>query len=269
MRKKMEHPELYRPISTNIQALDNVIGGITEETLIYIGGAHKTGKTALAQHFATCVASAKRGKVVYFQLEESKRQMAVRSMTRLTTHTDRTVFRDLSIQEHNWQELETAARQLDPVNLWFDDQVFKAEQIIATAAKLEAKYVVVDYLQLLGDFPDMKEAERLSAVSRKFVEARSKQHATYIVVYQLNEKGKAHGTRAVYKDADIALEIKPAIEKVTGSAVDGILAIDIVASRISGGVHGKIEVAFSGAHSRITDIVSIDINDIDLERNYP
>jgi len=52
-RRKQEHPEDFRPIKTNLEDLDKIIGGITEDDYVVIGGKFKTGKTALALHIAT------------------------------------------------------------------------------------------------------------------------------------------------------------------------------------------------------------------------
>jgi hypothetical protein len=71
-------------------------------------------------------------------------------------------------------------------------------------------------------------------------------------VYQLNEQGKAHGTRTVYKDCDGAIEIVPSEDAEKNETIEGSIDVHILPGRVWQGGH-KITLNFSGAHSLITD----------------
>ena len=257
MRLQQEHPELYRPIKWNITKLDRATGGILEGSYVVIGGKWKSGKTTVAQNIATVLGTAKRGLVLYYLLEEMKKQMAVRSMTRLSPTITRTHIRNVELDEDMFKELDMAANMLDSVNMEVDDGLTRVKDIIATAIERGARWVVIDYFQLLMDPVGRQENERLDAISRMIMEARNKHGITFIVVYQLNDKGKAYGSRAVYRDADMILEISKGEEENTGEEIPGTMFVDVLPGRsCPGGAH--VEISFSGAHSRIMDRPTFD-----------
>jgi replicative DNA helicase len=253
-KKKMEHPDEYRPIKTNLDELDKAIGGLVYPAYYVIGGKWKSCKTILAQHLATVLAASSHGRVDYFMLEEIKEQIGLRSLTRLTTSVTRNQFRDLNINAIDWMDITRARSALENVDLWVDDSVRSAAAIIKAARERGSKYVVVDYLQLLEDKYGHSESERLEYVSRLFIAARNTDKITFIVVYQLNEKGKAHGTRSVYRDADMAIEIKSVDDTVRTDKIDGVVSLVVLPSRIAPSGTGVINLAYSGAHSRISNI---------------
>jgi replicative DNA helicase len=252
--EKMAHPEHYRPIKTNLDDLDKAIGGLVYPAFYVIGGKWKSCKTILAQHLATVLAASNHGRVDYFMLEEISEQIGLRSITRLTQHVTRNQFRDLNINQFDWEDINRARSALEDVDLWVDDSVRTAASIIKAAKERGSKYVVVDYLQLLEDKYGHSENERLEFVSRMFISARNTDKITFIVVYQLNEKGKAHGTRSVYRDADMAIEIRSVDDTVRTDKIDGVVSLVVLPSRIAPSGTGIINLAYSGAHSRISNI---------------
>jgi replicative DNA helicase len=163
----------------------------------------------------------------------------------------------LNINVFDWHDIEQARASLEDVNLYVDDSVRSAAAIIKAARERGSKYVVVDYLQLLEDKYGHSENERLEFVSRLFIAARNTDKITFIVVYQLNEKGKAHGTRSVYRDADMAIEIKSVDDTVRTDKIDGVVSLVVLPSRIAPSGTGVINLAYSGAHSRITNIAKL------------
>jgi replicative DNA helicase len=252
-----DNPDAHRPIKTNITRLDRAIGGIVEGSYVVIGGKWKSGKTTVAQHIATVLGVSGRGKVMYFLLEEMKRQMAVRSMTRLTPKVTRTNIRDLSLTNDHFADLETAASMLDKVNMDVDDKLGNIAQIIQLAEQQNAQWVVVDYFQLLRDFSGKKEVERLQVISRMIIESRNRSGITYIIVYQLNQKGTAHGSQTLYMDADLIIEISAGKDENTEEEIPGSMWMKILNSRQCPG-GAKFEIGFSGAHSRIMDLPIFD-----------
>ena len=262
LREWQKDPEKYRPIKTNIKKLDRAIGGILEGSYVVIGGKWKSGKTTVAQHIATILGIANRGKVLYVLLEEQKRQMAIRSMTRLSPTIIRDDVRDLTLTEEDFAELDIAANMLDKVNMEVDDSLSRVQQIIDYVKDTDIQWIVIDYFQLLTDKVGRTENERLEGISRLIVEARNKLGKTFVVVYQLGQKtGKAHGSSALYRDADVILEIKKGEEENTEEEIAGSMFIDVLPGRsCPGGAH--VEIGFSGAHSRIMDMPVFDAENL-------
>ena len=256
-----DHPEQHEPIKTHITRLDKEVGGIVDHSYVVIGGKWKSGKTTVAQHIATILGVSNRGKVMYFLLEEMKRQMAIRSMTRLTPKVTRTIIRDIKITDEAFAELEAAAKMLDQVNMDIDDKLNNVRQIIALAEQEKAAFVVIDYFQLLRDFSGKKEVERLQEISKMIIESRNRSGITYIVVYQLNQKGTAHGSQTLYMDADLIIEISEGKDENTAEEIPGSMWLQVLPSRQCPG-GAKFEIAFSGSHSRISDLIKFNPDDM-------
>ena len=269
-RLQMEHPELYRPIPTGLKELDRWIGGILEGAYYVLGGPHKSAKTTLALQLGMRLAAVDRGRVDYFQLEEIKESMATRALVHGTQRVDRTKIRDLTLGEEDFKDLEKSQAMLKNINLFVEDNEGSAKKICSLAAEHEAKFVIVDYLQLMWDNAtgQQNESTRLESISRTFIKERNASvnaghPRTFIVVYQLNEQGKAHGTRTVYKDCDGAIEIVPSEDKERGESIEGSIDLHILPGRVWQGGH-TITLGFSGAHSLIKDEPILDLTNMQV-----
>jgi len=261
-RRKQEHPEDFRPIKTNLEDLDAIIGGITEGLYVVVGGAFKTGKSSLALHIATALAASGRGRTEFYSLEELRDQMGTRSLVRLTDKVDRTMMRNLVLQKQHFDELESAQNLLKEgkVNLWLDDGLSQVEVIIKTSTDNGAKFVIVDYLQLLESKTGHRDSyvQQWDEISAQFVRARNQTKITFIVVYQIGEQGKAYGSRAVYRDADLIIEVERKIDIVTEKELEELIHINVRRSRIC--MSGECDLAFSGAHSRVGNILPLNLD---------
>jgi hypothetical protein len=229
-----------------------------------IGGPHKSAKTTLALQLAMVLSL--KGRTDYFQLEEIKSGMGTRALVHGTKFTDRTMIRDLNLAEGHFRDLEGSQHMLKTTDLWVEDAVNSAKDVIAIADRDNARFTIVDYLQLMTDNGrQINESTRLESISRQFITGRNAaanagKKRTFIVVYQMNEQGKAHGSRTVYKDCDGALEIVPTVDKVRGNEeVDGSIDIHILPGRVWVGGY-TITLAFNGAHSIIKDVPMLDLS---------
>ena len=262
-KRQMEHPEEFRPIKTNLRELDRRIGGILDNCYYVIGGPFKSGKSTVAMHLAMVLGT--HGRTNYFQLEEIKSSMATRALVHGTKFTDRTTIRDLKLYDQHFKDLESSQKMLASTDLWIEDGINTAAAIIKKSDEDDARFTIVDYLQLMTDNSrQINEATRLEGISRQFIAGRNAaanagKKRTYIVVYQMNEQGKAHGSRTVYKDCDGALEISMAKDKVRGEEEDGSIDIHILPGRVwQGGYH--VSLAINTAHSLIRDLPILDLS---------
>lgn len=265
LKVRQSNPEAYRPISTGIPGLDDAFGGIVLPSYVAIGGKWKSGKTALATNIVNAIANAHRAmikpgseektevKVIYFHLEETQTQFAYRMMTMRTNEASRTKIRDLTLTDEDLQELEESAMQLDDKNVWMTDQVYSADACIAIAVSQGAHIMVVDTFDLLQDPGPANEVDRRAKISHKFLTARNQHGLTTIVVYQLNEDGKAYGSRAIYRDCDLVMEVTQTVDSYTKEPVDGRLTITTRDGRQARG-GDEVEVAFNGEFNRISPL---------------
>ena len=257
---KMEHPELFRPVDTGIPSLNKAVGGIIPGTYVAILGKAKVGKTTVMNHFATMIASAQRGRVNYNTLEELQQALAIRSLTRLTTKTTREHIRDLVLEEEHFEELRKVNEMLKDVDMYLEDRAFRMSDIIASALKEEAKWVVVDYAQLLEDGGAKNEQELQVNTGKQIMKARNEHGLTFVVAYQLNEDGKIHGSRAAYKDADLVLQINE-VKGANNEVIQGSLEIEVLASRQAAS-YSRHEVAANMAHGRIQEVPKVSVKDM-------
>lgn len=277
LRKRMENPELYRPISLGIPELGEIIGGLVLPSYVAIGGPAKKGKTTVMTAFANEITKPvvdEKGeknrmiagpdgteqelKIAYFHLEETAFQFSVRMLAMGTKTATRTIVRDLRLTAEHFVELEVRASELQVHNIHMTDSVFTADEILKIAREEKAQVIFVDTFNLLDDKnagSRMDESARLAAISKKFIEARNKEGITTIIAYQLNDTGKQLGTRSAYRDADLILEIDVAKDS-NRQTIDGQLAIHVKPSRQAKG-GGVVHVAFSGDHNRITPLEKV------------
>lgn len=258
IKHRQEHPELYRPIPSNLEDLDELIGGFLEADYVVIGGKHKVGKSSLLLHIAMAIATSGRGRVDYYSLEEMKRQMAIRALSRQTVATNRTMIRNLTLQPHNIKELEDAHKTIADANidLWVADNIFTPEEMIerAIADGSTTRFIAIDYLQLMMIKKDAeKEYQKWDKISAMMIRARNEYGLGILMTYQIGDNDKAYGTRSVYKDADLLMEVERDIDKITEIEKKESVRVNILRSRICGS--GKCELGFDGPHSRVHNYV--------------
>jgi replicative DNA helicase len=260
-RDRQTNPDRYRPIRTNLVDLDNLIDGITEQTYFVIGGPDKAGKSSLALHLGMCCAASGRGTVDYYCLEELQRQLAMRSLIRLTQFVDRNIIRNVNVNTAHFSELESAAKTLGGIEFYVDDAEFYAEKIIENSIKRHTAFTVIDYLQLLDTNKTKRDDySKWDTISKMFVQARNQHGLCFIVVYQLGDSGKAYATRSIYRDADLCLEIARKIDITTERPLDNVIHINVRNSRIV--KSGECDLALDGGHSRVgncQDTISINL----------
>ncbi len=250
LRERQKDPEKYKPLSTGIPDLDNLVGGIVRPSYVGILGMAKRGKSSMAVHLAMTLGQTMKVKVLFYQLEELKWQFADRALVAASENVDRTKIRDVVLSSDELDELDAIAKSWNENNvmLYVDDQLVNIETIGHDAINNKAGLIVVDTANLLtGGKGDR--LERLDYYSARFKDLRNRYGIGVIALFQLNEKtNRAYGSSAVYKDADLVLTMEQAMDEELETEIPGMLDIRIDASRQSG--TGKLTVAFDGSKSR-------------------
>jgi len=259
LRIKQSDPDKYGPIPTGLTKLDAIIHGVSEGQYICIGGKAKIGKTSFLLHTAMAVAASGRGKVHYYTLEELQEAMGIRTMTMLSTKTNRDMIKTLMLTEYNFEDLERQCEILKDIDLFVDDGVTEGDMIIAKAIEEDAAFVFIDYMQLMTEMAAKEQNFQMwDTISRKFVKARNRTGITFVIAYQIGDNNKAYGTRSLYRDADLIIEVEKAMDYITKEEIPGELILHVQRSRIA--QEDSCSVAFSGVHGRLFN--HADLNDM-------
>ncbi|MCA8834021.1 MAG: AAA family ATPase, partial [Proteobacteria bacterium] len=168
-------------ISTGLDSLDEILGGLQKSDLLILAGRPSMGKTALATNIAYNVAKAyKKGKkddgtegtiaggiVGFFSLEMSSEQLAGRILSEATELPSYKI-RSGNINETEFRQLIDAAKILEKCPLYIDDTpAVPINQLATRARRLKRTHgldlLVVDYLQLVR--PARANPNRVNEVS--------------------------------------------------------------------------------------------------------
>jgi len=155
-------------ISTGLNSIDELMGGLQSSDLIIVAGRPSMGKTALATNIAFNVAKnykaehhtdgtveVKDGGIVgFFSLEMSAEQLATRLLSEQSRISSGKIRRG-KIDEHEWHQFVEASRELEGIPLYIDDTGgLTIASLAARARKLKRQrglgLLVIDYIQLLS-----------------------------------------------------------------------------------------------------------------------
>lgn len=261
-RKRLLDPDKYKLLPTLLDDLDKLLdGGLpnpVDKLIIAIGGAFKMGKTALALQLTIARAAMSGEKTGIFALEELNIQTAMRVITRHIVRLRRSMFYKMEITTEDLDTAEELMKEFELTNIWLTDEVFKPQEIVAIAKANGLQLVLVDNMNLV-EMPGENEAAKLDAAMKIFIQSRNTDGITYIIVYQLNENGKALGSRTVYRGADVILQISNVVDYISEQPIQGQVQVEAVRGR-RGGV-GSTILAFDGDASRYYNMVTISPNE--------
>jgi len=148
-------------LSTGLDDLDKLLGGLHPSDLLILAGRPGMGKTALATNIAFRAAerraddAGQKGSpgVGFFSLEMSAEQLATRILSEKSGVNSEKIRRgDLSGSD--FEKVVLAARELESLNLYIDDTpALSVSAVRSRARRLQRQQgldlIVVDYLQLL------------------------------------------------------------------------------------------------------------------------
>lgn len=137
-------------LSTGLTALDTKIAGLNKSDLILIAARPGMGKTSIALNIALHTARHTDKTVVFFSLEMSKEQLAMRLISN-EAFVDNQKLLTGRLSEEDWGKIGLASSALSQTDLRVDDNP------ALTVAEMNAKcrrignlgLVIIDYLQLM------------------------------------------------------------------------------------------------------------------------
>lgn len=145
-----EDKELYKGFTTGFKDLDNVLTGLNRSDLIIVGARPAMGKTSFGLNLARNVAVLAKRKVLFFSLEMTKEQLAMRVLG-TEARVSSMKMRSGQISQEEWKRLGAATGVLSSAELYFDDtSTITVPEMKGKARKLGAECVIVDYLGLIS-----------------------------------------------------------------------------------------------------------------------
>lgn len=134
--------------------LDRMTSGFQPSDLIIVAARPSVGKTAFTLNVARNAAVLAKAKVIYFSLEMSAEQLAMRLLA-AEAAVDGHKLRTGQLQDQDWHRLGTALTTLADADLWIDDTPnCPLQEMRAKARRLAQEngldLIIVDYLQLMS-----------------------------------------------------------------------------------------------------------------------
>jgi replicative DNA helicase len=157
-------------IRTGYADLDTLLGGLKRSDLVIVGARPSVGKSSFALGIARNAAVVQKANVVFFSLEMSSEQLAVRLLSS-ESGVDSTRLRLGQQTELEERRIIRATGVLSDANIWFDDTpVLTAAELRAKARRLHGEkgldLIVVDYLQLMaGEGSSHRQENRVQEIS--------------------------------------------------------------------------------------------------------
>ena len=157
-------------INTGYTDLDMLLGGLKRSDLVIVGARPSVGKSSFALGIARNAAVVQRANVVFFSLEMSSEQLAVRLLSS-ESGVDSTRLRLGQQTELEERRIIRASGDLSEANIWFDDTpVLTAAELRAKARRLAGEkgldLIIIDYLQLMaGESSGGRHENRVQEIS--------------------------------------------------------------------------------------------------------
>jgi len=134
--------------------LDRMTSGFQPSDLIIVAARPSVGKTAFTLNVARNAAVQAKAKVIFFSLEMSAEQLAMRLLA-AEAAVDGHRLRTGQLRDEDWHRLGTALTTLADANLWIDDTPnIPLQEMRAKARRLYQEHgldlIIVDYLQLMS-----------------------------------------------------------------------------------------------------------------------
>lgn len=141
-------------VATGYHELDNLTCGFQKGEMIVVAARPSMGKTAFALNMAEYMGVDDNNPVLFFSLEMSKEQLAMRFLASRSRVNAGKMRRGM-IGPDEWTSLQTAAGELEKAPIYIDDSAdLNILRLRAKARRMQAshgiKAVFVDYLQLMS-----------------------------------------------------------------------------------------------------------------------
>lgn len=270
--------ESYSGIRTQLQDLDELMGGLRKSDLILVGARPGEGKTSLALNIALA-AGLVRKKVLIFSLEMPLRQIAIRLLFSQARVDARQLSRPGMLSERDRERIRSALPVLAEMPLHVDDSNVTPVEIRAKCRQFEREQkgldlVVVDYLQLMrGAEPGARRFENrnleIAEISRSLKALAKELDVPVLALSQLSRAPERRDfsqpqlsdlreSGALEQDADIVLLIHHERRK-KDPAAEGAAGREpptrrIIVAKNRNGPTGSVKLAWLDRYTRFESL---------------
>ena len=255
-------------VATGFTELDNLTHGLHPGQLVIVAARPAVGKSTLALDFARNAAIRKRKAVIFFSLEMSRSEIAMRMLS-AETQIPLQNMRKGSMTETDWVRIADVRSKISDAPLYIDDSPnltmveirAKSRRI---AERVGLQMIVIDYLQLLTSGKKVESRQQeVSEFSRALKLLAKELGVPLIAISQLNRKSEEAKDKkpdisqlresgSLEQDADVVILLhRPGMgEKEHARAGEA----DLILAKQRNGPTGTIVVAFQGQYSRFANM---------------
>ena len=265
-----EDKDLYKGFTTGFADLDKVLTGLNRSDLILIGARPAMGKTSFALNLARNVAAVGKRKVLFFSLEMTKEQLAMRVLG-TEARVSSMKMRNGNITPDEWIKLGNATSALNDCELYFDDtSTITVPEMKAKIRRLGGvECVIIDYLGLIkGSTRSENRVQEVSEITRGLKMMAKDLNIPIVCCAQLSRgtegRGKSHKPQladlresgSIEQDADIVMMLyRPDYykgekddEEVTEQQAS-VNTVEVIVAENRHGETGTVEFAWDGEHT--------------------
>lgn len=258
-------------VATGFRELDELTHGFQPGQLILIAARPGIGKSTLALDFARGASVKHDQSVVFFSLEMSRGEIAMRLMS-AETRIYLNKIRSGNIDQRGWSEIAKVHAKLNQAPLYIDDSAnLTLVEIRSKCRRLKQqlglKMIVIDYLQLLTSGKKVESRQQeVSEFSRSLKLLAKELGVPVIALSQLNRGSENRENKkpqlsdlresgSLEQDADIVilLERDPYADQAMENANDTVLHV----AKHRNGQTKELTVLFEGGFSRFSEMAQI------------
>lgn len=265
-----EDKELYKGFTTGFSDLDKVLTGLNRSDLIIVGARPAMGKTSFALNLARNVAAVGKRKVLFFSLEMTKEQLAMRVLG-TEARVSSMKMRSGQISNDEWVRLGTATCALNDCELYFDDtSSITVPEMKAKIRRLGGvECVIIDYLGLIkGATRSENRVNEVSEITRNLKMMAKDLNIPIICCAQLSRgteaRGKSHKPQladlresgSIEQDADIVMMLyRPDYYKgekeddAPPEEEEEVNTVQVLVVKNRHGETGTVKFAWDGEHT--------------------
>lgn len=211
-------------LSTGLRDLDRQISGLNNSDLVLLAARPGMGKTSLALNILLAAGKASGKSVVFFSLEMSREQLAMRLLSNEALIDNKKLVTG-SLEEQDWVDIAAAATVLSRTNILIDDNPsLTVSDMLAKCRRVkDLGLVCVDYLQLMQSsggrgYAGESRQQVVSDISRAMKIMAKELNVPVLCLSQLSRANEARQNKrpmlsdlresgAIEQDADIVMFI--------------------------------------------------------------
>lgn len=261
-------------VATGFTDLDTMTRGFQPSNMVIVAARPSMGKTALVMNIAEHVAVENKLPVVFFSLEMSHQELALRllcSRARLDMGSIRRGY----LARQSWPQITSTAAEIADAPLIFDFATSPTIHEVRSAARRYAheferkgtplKLVIIDYLQLMrGDGSQENRQQEISEISRSLKGLARELSVPVVALSQLNRKPEDGGrggrpqlsdlreSGAIEQDADLVMAIyREEVYKRDDPDLKGKAKLFVLKQR--NGPVGDVDLRFQHEYTRFVN----------------